>query len=148
MCINRILSWCLWRLRAQSGCRLTKPILELSGNSSLRSIQFVCSHFWSAVSAHCAVMMLWITALVCSHAVSAQPSHWSAPEYCTSCTPNNNMLKDMGTGISLTACQAACDADRSCRFINVALPPENEACQLFSTCVDPSHQDGCSGQDW
>lgn len=68
--------------------------------------------------------------------------------YCTSCAPSNTVLKDLGLGVSLAACQAACEANPQCRYINIALPPENQACELFATCGSPSHNPGCTGQDW
>ena len=62
---------------------------------------------------------------------------WGAPWYCISCsrTPGA-LLKDLGRNISLPSCQAACESERDCRFINFGFGASvlEEACQLYSAC--------------
>lgn len=79
------------------------------------------------------------------HPPQPQPG-WSAWEHCTSCLPHNPILKEVGT-TSLEQCQAACESNSSCKFINFAID-SNQYCDLFSTCDSPWTRSDCKGLDW
>jgi len=74
---------------------------------------------------------------------------WGEWEHCTSCLPSNPVLKALGTGQTVSICQAACENTTGCKYINFALGT-NQDCNLFQTCDSPSHQapGKCNGNDW
>lgn len=63
------------------------------------------------------------------------PARWSDPAYCTSCERSPS-LKDLNAVSGLQECQAACERDNQCEYINFA--GGDRHCILFTTCDDPA----------
>ena len=88
-----------------------------------------------------------LAALIATSALTQTPSGWSRRE-CTSCYPNNAVIRSLVGETTLAACQAACQAEPRCAYVNIALPPGNQACWLFATCGSPEVKPGCGGGWW
>lgn len=63
---------------------------------------------------------------------------WGAPQMCTSCEPHDMPLVPMVLHSTLAECQAKCEKNPHCNYINYALEGNN-ACTLFSSCSKPWH---------
>jgi hypothetical protein len=69
---------------------------------------------------------------------------WGAPIYDIQC---NAPIKDLGKGIALADCKAACAASDKCYFINHA-DKSDKHCVLFAECTKPTCRGGSPGNGW
>jgi hypothetical protein len=63
---------------------------------------------------------------------------WGEAKMCTSCEPHDMPLLPMTLHSNLAACQAACEKESRCNYINFGLEGNN-ACALFGSCSKPWH---------
>ena len=75
---------------------------------------------------------------------------WGPEQHCESCLPHDSPLKIVGKGLSLAACEEACETDPRCNYINYAVNTD-QACYTFANCSKPWNGKGsvtCTGDDW
>lgn len=131
------------QLRAILTCSCITLVVYLVESSSVSQ----STHYYATMVTRTPVVVMLLMAIVFCHvfARTSAISAWSAPMVCTSCSGSNTVLKDLGIGIPLATCMEACINTTACVFINVALPPGNEACQLYSACKNAEIQPNCQG---
>lgn len=61
---------------------------------------------------------------------------WGPIQHCTSCLPHDTPIQKMPEHRTLVDCEAACEADARCHYINYA-EEGNHACYLFASCSQP-----------
>ena len=59
---------------------------------------------------------------------------WGPERHCESCLPHDQPLKTVGKGLSLAACEEACETDPRCNYINYAV---NTCPGKFFNCKQP-----------